>query len=208
MKTIFTGSHAYNLLCKDYISAENSLYYIKIFLFQYLNTGDDSEFIESHGCNREANSPGKFFTPPPGKMCWSKFTTIGHSLKIPPHTPKTLLPLVSHARWQVEIGSRLASHKISAASYCNRSNENKVRWPRNKTQHVVQQISQNILVLTWSLRQLNRKNDKSLVHYNSHYLVWLHPFCSRSCWKSHKAVVAVEITKSCVLLLSATGKYN
>jgi len=58
MHTICCG-----LLCKIYISAENSLYYIKNFLFQYLNTSDDSEFTDRHGCNWGANSPENFFAP-------------------------------------------------------------------------------------------------------------------------------------------------
>jgi len=58
--------------------------------------------------------PWKFFHPP-GKMCWSKFTTIGHSLKnFPPHAENSSplgVPSWLHARWQLDTGSRLASYE-------------------------------------------------------------------------------------------------
>ena len=41
--------------------------------------------------------PRKFFAPPPGKMCWTCFKTIGHSSKDLSSSQKTLRPLASQA---------------------------------------------------------------------------------------------------------------
>jgi len=44
-------------ICREFVISH------KEFLFQYLNTSDDSEFTDSHGRNREANSPENFLAP-------------------------------------------------------------------------------------------------------------------------------------------------